>query len=170
LHPDVENYSLDISTLRTLFCFGNLTSVVIRSPLGFDLDDGAVLELARAWPRLESLHLKSHVEQPRNPTLGCLQSFAEHCPSLRLLGITLDARQVPAPDHSSATRIIQRSLAILNVDSSPIAAPISVGRYLSGLFPCLRTVRANNDEEYDSEVWLEVESMLPELNAIRQDE
>ncbi|KAJ7839450.1 hypothetical protein B0H14DRAFT_2587964 [Mycena olivaceomarginata] len=115
---DSTQYLLDITTLRILFCFRNLTSIVIESPLGFDLDDSAMLDIAQAWPNIESLQLRFHDATPDKPsaTLGCLHAFALHCPVLRVLAMALDATVIPATDGNS----VQNCLEQLHVFEYPL--------------------------------------------------
>ncbi|KAJ7847271.1 hypothetical protein B0H14DRAFT_3676635, partial [Mycena olivaceomarginata] len=133
--PDRTKYLLDITTLGILFCFRNLTSIFIESPLEFDLDDSAMLDIAQAWPKIESLQLRFHDATPDKPstTLGCLQSFALHCPVLRVLAMALDATVVPVTDENS----VQNCLEQLHVFESPLSSPRDVAYYLSSLFPKL---------------------------------
>lgn len=56
---DFDNYTVGPSTLRILFPFTDLTSLILTPFHGFDLDDDTVLEMARAWSRLEELKIIS---------------------------------------------------------------------------------------------------------------
>ncbi|KAJ6564712.1 hypothetical protein B0H19DRAFT_1259129 [Mycena capillaripes] len=96
---DPAIYLIPYHSLQHLFCFPNLVVLLIASPLGFDLDDAAVEELACSSPQIEVLRLvvgfTTHA--PRT-TLACLHSFAQHCPHLRHLTIAFDATSVPSSD------------------------------------------------------------------------
>ncbi|KAJ7506103.1 hypothetical protein B0H11DRAFT_1974774 [Mycena galericulata] len=172
-------------SLRRVFAFVNLTTVSIRSLLGFDLDNDAMAELARVWPRIVTLHLRAHFSGhiPR-ATLSCLQSFAQHCPHLRRLTVVVDATVIPTPDADPMTRFVQRTLRALGVEHSPMANPISVTRFLSGVFPKLSEVQTqreyddNDDEdelaEHGDDIrlhnrWKEVQALLPVLSAVREE-
>lgn len=173
LNPDPDIYLNPFQSLRRVFSFANLTSLTIASPLGFDLDDEAVLELAKAWPRITVLRLgvRCSVRTPRT-TLSCLHSFAQNCPRLQILTMLLDATVVPI----RTTSLVQRSLHTLDVDHSPLAADhISVARFLSGMFPEMTDIETfreyyeNNDEDdlmFDGDDvrlhnrWKEVQDLL----------
>ncbi|KAJ7183859.1 hypothetical protein C8R46DRAFT_1344552 [Mycena filopes] len=192
---DVEDMEedLDLSThliphreLCQLQCFTNLTSLIIHSPVGFDLDDGAVEALVPSWPRLKDLQLQAcaHTHVPRT-TLACLHSFARHCRRLRNLVIALDATTVPILDARSQSH--QRALWYLNVDHSPLQPDHNaVADFISAVFPKLKELETHrqyhhNDvddddlEEHGDAIrlywrWKEVEVMLPRVVAIRAEE
>ncbi|KAJ7124023.1 hypothetical protein C8R43DRAFT_1135810 [Mycena crocata] len=114
-----DPYLLSAAALHVLLCFSKFTVLSIQWPLGIDLDDGTVSDLARAWARVEYLLLTS-LDRPVPPrtTLRCLCSFAEHCPRLQSLEIILDASDVPVPDNS----LPPHHLFSLDVSYSPITS------------------------------------------------
>ncbi|KAJ6451429.1 hypothetical protein C8R45DRAFT_1042058, partial [Mycena sanguinolenta] len=57
---DSANYIIRSSSLRSLFCFVNLTSVTVLSAVGIDLDDTTVTDMARSWHHIERLDLPSY--------------------------------------------------------------------------------------------------------------
>jgi hypothetical protein len=129
--------------LRPLLPFFNLTCVEVTSAFGFDLDDSTVLEMARAWPRLEELTLLC-LEAPSNvgPTLASLRSFAQYCPVLETLHTTVDGTVAPSDDELS-THIFQECLSFLDVANSRIDSPMDVAKFLSGVFPNLNNIITN---------------------------
>ncbi|KAJ6554695.1 hypothetical protein B0H19DRAFT_152007 [Mycena capillaripes] len=139
-------YLNPFQSLRHVFSFANLTSLTIASPLGFDLGDEAVLELAKAWSHITVLRLGVRCSgRTPHTTLSCLHCFAQNCPRLQILTV------VPI----FATSLVQRSLHALDVYHSLLAADyVSVVRFLSGIFEELtyiETFRAyhDNGEEDD---------------------
>ncbi|KAF7330111.1 F-box domain-containing protein [Mycena sanguinolenta] len=181
---DPNIHIITLQSIRRIFTFVNLTELVITSLVGFDLDNDAVAELARAWPRIVTLTLA--VCFPRHEpsvTLSCLHSFAQHCPHLRVLTIALDARVAPSPNIDPRTRFVQHALTTLCVEHSPLTEPLHAARFLSGIFPKLTNVQTQrehyaNDEEQEQEhgdairlhrLWKRVEWLLPELSAIRDE-
>ncbi|KAJ6531421.1 hypothetical protein DFH09DRAFT_933844, partial [Mycena vulgaris] len=134
---------LEIESLRVLFCFSNLTDLSLFLPFVFSLDELALSAMARAWPRIKILSLidNSYTEDlstlddlPR-VTLQGLRALAEHCPDLKYLGLALDASVVPKFGKEVGKRIRQMKLHGMNVAYSPISAPVSVARFISGIFP-----------------------------------
>ncbi|KAJ7886557.1 hypothetical protein B0H14DRAFT_2697222 [Mycena olivaceomarginata] len=160
------------NTLQLLFVFVNLTSVYIQSPSGFDLDNALISDMARAWTRIESLELWSKERVPCRVTLCCLRSFAQHCPLLESLAMTVDASDA-SMELVTLSQTSQGSLYTIRMMYSPIATPVPVAQFLSNLFPELWVVRterddSNDDEEDEDSVedilhhgcWKEVESLL----------
>ncbi|KAF8172411.1 hypothetical protein K438DRAFT_1981577 [Mycena galopus ATCC 62051] len=164
-------------SVRPLFNFTNLTSVLILTPVGIDLDNATVSVLARAWPRLERLDLSSYyyyspAARPR-ATLECLLSFAAWCPRLEKLCMTFDGTVIPSPQ-SGSSRVVHSALKYLHVEHSPISTALSVARFLSGIFVVLADIRSNADDDEDElmeeteirySLWNEVKLLLPELFA-----
>ncbi|KAF7330114.1 F-box domain-containing protein [Mycena sanguinolenta] len=178
---DPNIHVITLQSMRRIFAFINLTKLVITSLVGFDLDNDAVAELARAWPQIVTLTLA--VCFPRHApraTLSCLQSFAQHCPHLCTLTMVLDARVAPGTDVGPRTHFVQHTLTTIRVDHSPLTDPVYAARFLSGVFPKLVEVQTQreyyaNDEEQEQEhgdairlhrLWKGVERLLPELSAI----
>jgi hypothetical protein len=185
----IANYVITGPELSTLFCFGNLTDVSLRPPVGFDIDDATAWEMARAWPKLQSLVLDSASELSHRPGMSLLglKAFANHCPALVTLHISFDASTVPPFDNSPESRISRKRLTSLDVASSSISDPPTVARFISGLFPELveiSTVREwrweddDREHENDEEVaararhtlWKQVQAMVPVMTAIRREE
>ncbi|KAJ7836450.1 hypothetical protein B0H14DRAFT_1122075 [Mycena olivaceomarginata] len=177
------NHLVYSHSIRPLFSFTNLTSVLILTAVGIDLDNTTVSTLARAWLRLERLELSAYYQyfpavRPR-ATLECLYSFATWCPRLTKLSITLDGTAIPFLE-SGSRRVLHSALVYLHVGHSLISTPLSVARFLSGIFTVLREIRSSaedNDSDIEDELselhhnlWKEVESLLPELLAIREEE
>ncbi|KAJ6545450.1 hypothetical protein B0H19DRAFT_1380084 [Mycena capillaripes] len=83
-----------------LFCFTRLTLVEIRVPVGYDISDATISDMARAWPNIEQLSLgwsPEYYYHTQRCTLLALVSFARHCPRLREVSIPLDFSSVPVP-------------------------------------------------------------------------
>ncbi|KAJ7495527.1 hypothetical protein FB451DRAFT_1077167 [Mycena latifolia] len=153
---EIETYSVGGDALEPLFSFVNLVHISLEHPVGFDLVDSTILQMARSWPRLEHLmltarpfhHMRSRV------TLEALHAFAQHCPNLDTLGLTFDATSVPKIGDSEEDFPQQDCLHALHVSLSPITHPEPVAKFLSALFPGLvGIVTFFNDrlDEHDGE-------------------
>ncbi|KAJ7141729.1 hypothetical protein C8R43DRAFT_587340 [Mycena crocata] len=189
LHLDLsglEGTPVTAGTSRKLFCFPNLTNLHLESNFGFDLDDAAILEMARAWRHLETLELPEQVASPSSRlTPECLRILAQHSPRLRTLHLTFDASSVvPAPGSGTQDPVSQLLLASLDVAHSAIIAPLSVARFISAIFPNLRritTAREYYDDDDDDVLenhaetvafharWKEVQAQIPVLVEIREE-
>ncbi|KAJ7264503.1 hypothetical protein B0H12DRAFT_1321429 [Mycena haematopus] len=100
---------------RPLFSFARLTVLEIDVPAGYDLEDKTVEDMARAWPNLEELSLKSRSDHQPRCTLKSLHSFARHCPRLCALHLTFDASGVPPSLIMPTDPLPQGKLMSLNV-------------------------------------------------------
>ncbi|KAJ7788929.1 hypothetical protein B0H14DRAFT_3575436 [Mycena olivaceomarginata] len=151
--PALSNYLIDGPILATLFCFGNLTEITLEPPVGFDIDDETVADMARAWPKLKSrcLIASSDLHHPSSMLLNGLCVFANHCYELTYLTIAFDASTVPPFDDSSVTAVSQSSLTSLDVGASPMIHPSLVAQFLSRLFPNLAIIRTLNEWCRDDE-------------------
>ncbi|KAF7290745.1 hypothetical protein MIND_01315200 [Mycena indigotica] len=186
-----ENYALTGLSLVPLFKFSNLHYADLQPPAGFLIDDDTISKLARSWPLVEYLTLRSGSAIQARPltTIRALRTFAKHCKLLVGLSIPVDASDVPDFDTYSQRRITQSNLTHVNMGISPIADPSAVARFLSGHFPCLDYVETLNDrrwsdqyhrimergEEEETErsyhvLWTEVSKMLSLCQAVRQEE
>ncbi|KAF7358877.1 F-box domain-containing protein [Mycena sanguinolenta] len=186
-----DAYAINIQSLRLLFCFVNLTSIYITSYVGFNVDDGAMKELALAWPKIKLLQLRfrSHTNESRPYTqlsLRCLYTLAKYCPTLTELEVTLDATVIPKGPDIESQPVIQSALRDFNAGKSSISQPtIHVAQYISELFPNLselttcRTLRRNDDpdelERHSQEIayhnlWMEVALQIPVLTATHEEE
>ncbi|KAJ6550863.1 hypothetical protein DFH09DRAFT_988706 [Mycena vulgaris] len=185
----IADYAISGNTLAPLFRFWNLTRIVLRTPVGFGIDDTTAWDIARAWPNLQSLTLDAASELHHTPTmtLAGLRAFATHCKVLSDLNISFDASTVPPFDNSPGTRISQLQLRFLGVAASPISEPPAVARFISGLFPRLMTISTVREWRWDfytgfddddemaaarahNIVWKQIQAMLPMITAVRLEE
>ncbi|KAF7335756.1 hypothetical protein MVEN_02231300 [Mycena venus] len=178
-----KDYMITSRSLRILSCFGNIKRLSILSPVGFDVDDATVAQLAVAWPRMESIVLQTDLmDLPSSMTLRALHSLAVHCPQLRSVGMEINA--CPVPSHLGP-RVSQDTLSYIDVGGSSIVHAPSVARYLSSFFPNLTTIytqRDGMDNEHPDEVeqhrdaiahhllWKQVEDQIPEFVVARREE
>ncbi|KAJ6517404.1 hypothetical protein C8R47DRAFT_252878 [Mycena vitilis] len=154
---DFHTYSVCSAQLLPLLSFTNLQTVFLASPVGFDLDDSMVADMARAWPRVKLLYLFSS-RSPRNAplhvTLGGLLPLAQFCPQLSDLMISLDASVLPPKwqtRRKAAQRVSQSCFHDLSVKHSPVGEPLAVAAFLSSIFPALSGVRTDWDYEFRTE-------------------
>ncbi|KAJ7096022.1 hypothetical protein C8R43DRAFT_264579 [Mycena crocata] len=137
--PAVANVPLYLVSgvhLHPLLVFSNLTDITLRSPVGFAIDDRTAALMAAAWPCLTSLDISTvtSITHPPTMTLHGVSAFAQHCPHLRTLKIAFDATLVPEVGPSLGQRVLQSSLDTLYPGASPVTNPLSVARFLSGIF------------------------------------
>ncbi|KAJ7192801.1 hypothetical protein GGX14DRAFT_593841 [Mycena pura] len=156
---DSTDYLIRPQSLRSLFCFVNLTSVSISTAMGIDLDDSTVTDMARSWPYIQCLELQSyfgHVVLRPRATLQCLEAFPKYCPHLTMLCLTFDATVIP----TSQAGLSLQCLRVLRVDASPISTALPVAQFLKHNFPSLRTISTLQDHGQYEYLWRNVVSLL----------
>ncbi|KAJ7673981.1 hypothetical protein DFH06DRAFT_752203 [Mycena polygramma] len=189
--PDAAQSAVHVvhgAQLRPLFAFSNLTFVTLSAPVGFDIDDAVIADMARSWPNIEvlKLHASDFAPVPSRLTLSSLLLFARHCPYLRTLHLGLDASTVPDWEAFKADkkkkkkggRVRQNVLGSLYMSRSPIEEPLTVAAFLSNIFPKLKFV--STDKAYIETPsqdtiamhmqWKIVEAALPVLRKVRAEE
>ncbi|KAJ7618460.1 hypothetical protein FB45DRAFT_800206 [Roridomyces roridus] len=168
--------------LQTLFCFRNLKTLHIETTVEFDVCDNTLMDAARAWPILEDIQLYTtfmrDLPAPR-VTVQSLRTFAECCPRLRVFRLTVDCDSGRPSSSLPASIKSPHPLSELFIALSPISKPVVVARILSGIFPNVRLVRFGGTRASTAvqaellrrlELWREVEALLPEFAAAREEE
>ncbi|KAJ7436334.1 hypothetical protein FB451DRAFT_1454794 [Mycena latifolia] len=131
--------------LEPVFCFTNLVFISISTPAGFDLDDATALDIARAWPTLQGFTLKaSHPECAPRATLFSLLAFAQNCPHLRTLSMSLDALMVPQIIFPAGQDVdsTQCGLVSHGVPQSPVCDAVLLANFISAIFSVVKQVMA----------------------------
>ncbi|KAJ7734277.1 hypothetical protein B0H16DRAFT_1731882 [Mycena metata] len=110
---------------------------------------------------------------PLRTTLLSLFHFAQHCPQLETVEMSLDASAVPEVGNRY-TRVLQYSFIQWEVADSPITSALSIARFLSGLFPELFEIYTKMHDVkaaggYVAQ-WAEVVEMLPICHEMRGEE
>ncbi|KAJ6587538.1 hypothetical protein DFH09DRAFT_1274464 [Mycena vulgaris] len=131
---DSDEYRINGATLRIIFRFVNITHVFLEQPFGFDLDDTDIFDMACSWPRIEWLALRGTRRLIPRASLQGLYAFAQHCPNLRGLKISVDATGVPER-HPTNIMVTHSRLTGLELSSAPIRTPSTVAAFISAIFP-----------------------------------
>ncbi|KAJ6466117.1 hypothetical protein C8R47DRAFT_41131 [Mycena vitilis] len=137
---------VESAVLTQFLHFRNLERLWLDAP--FDLDDGIMLDMARAWPHIRVINFfaATMTRIPPRTTLLSLYSFAKHCPKLESLTILLDGTKIP-PEANSPHSVAQNTFTLLIIGYSPIRAPNQVARFISRIFPGITAVRSTHHEE-----------------------
>ncbi|KAJ7802591.1 hypothetical protein B0H14DRAFT_3780244 [Mycena olivaceomarginata] len=144
-----SQHKTTIAAIRHLLIFRKLTSVSLRAPTGFQIDDNMILRMAEAGPCLESLQMLSPspvrgLKPTPRTTLLSLLYLAENCPRLEYLKLAVDASIIPNLDDRYFSAW-PHSLFYWEVANSLITSPLRVARFLSGVFPLLEEVFCRGD-------------------------
>ena len=172
LKIEAEGTDLTCQDVEPLFSCRNLVAVCIIPSRLVKLDGAGLARMAKAWPLLQELWIRSADESRSQHDLSLalvdLQAFAEWTPCLRRLSIDFDATQVAALPElhersglDETVRNPRSALAYLNVGYSPIADADAdaVASILSTWFPGLQAVgylRRYPEKQYGFDGWARV--------------
>lgn len=144
-YDDCDSLESDVVTLHTLEPLFNITKlrtfeIFHRFPLALDLQD--METLACRIPAIENLTLNDEPgkDSKSELTLLALLPFARHCPSLKSLGLFIDARAMDTPSLDQIHPF--HSLRELAVGSFLIAEAPSAALFLGYIFPSGCRVKA----------------------------
>ncbi|KAJ7161789.1 hypothetical protein C8R43DRAFT_1174497 [Mycena crocata] len=147
-----SQYLLKTDALRRFLIFANMRQVALGVVGGFELDDALVLEMARAWPHLESLSFTPEcpLRIARRVTLAGLRSLAQYCPNLDTLKMEFDTQLIPPPEPPSGRIPIASTFGHLLTGHSPILDSSAVAEFLFDIFPKLILITRNYDSVEDN--------------------
>nr|GAT45230.1 predicted protein [Mycena chlorophos] len=104
-------------------------------------------------------------------------AIAKHCPLLHALSINVGASTVPSllDTVSGPHRTLQQNLLEIDFNYSPIEDPMSVAKFLTGLFSGLQHTSSSWWEDdavaqAGAAAWEKVEELLPHLHEVRLQE
>ncbi|KAJ7775558.1 hypothetical protein B0H16DRAFT_1879921 [Mycena metata] len=165
--PTLETPVIPVTAIHDLFYFTAVTNITLAGHFGIDIDDDAVRLMAKAWPQLENLQLRTMYPLCRSirPTL------------LTKLHMAVDASEVPTiPDNYRHP--FHPILRNWDVAESIISDPLPVARFLSGIFGQLNRIcvyvwdqRTHVDPargEAMRRLWAEVEGMMYDRHETRE--
>lgn len=138
------------------------------------LNDEGIAKFTKAWPLLQRFTFsqsESFRMKPVGLTLGCLASFALHCPLLMSLDLELDATLVP--EQASPARIEGR--IDLCFDGSLISRTswAKAATYISGVYPHAQIKMENWWDKLradEMELWERVVELVPVISLARAEE
>jgi hypothetical protein len=132
--------------LLPLLTFRHLTDLSMTG-LFFDLNNHILSELARRWPHLQALTLRSPASTS-GITLEGILPLLEYCPKLRELALTLNAPLNCVPFSQRPWRgICNRNITTLTVGRSIIEDPVGVAHFFSYILPNLKHIVTREDIE-----------------------
>lgn len=181
--PEDDEVAQDIIVnerhLKPLYSFRNMVEVVIVPYSRFEMGDTAILELAKAWPKLQVLNLGSYWGW--SPHIGislqALMGLVDLCPDLVEVRLAINVGGIDgcsARELGCAHVVQGTKVRFLDVCDSLIEHPTNVAVILSVIFPNLEILISDGHETkmtnpFDSQKymdrWEEVENLLPTLAA-----
>ncbi|KAG1817216.1 uncharacterized protein BJ212DRAFT_1576823 [Suillus subaureus] len=173
---------IKIAVFRPLCAFRNLRKLEFRAYDNYILrwDDAALLQMAKAWPLLEVLHLNKYDHSSRGVTPGAFLSLLQHCPRLVSVTVivnwsTIDGRAVSldAPYRGFAHKAISEVF----FGSPRIRHPTRIAAFISVIMPSLGSIvtwhpefgsRKHPDSEKYSTRWKCVQDLIKIFSAVRE--
>lgn len=139
---EAPHYRLTYETLQPLMLFDSLRFLTIEWSDQISLDDDALANLARSWPRLRTFNLRCGYGgyppySTKYPTLGGLLALVRSCPELHMASLPLDATRIPEVE---VVRPCGPVFGCLLVPESPIGDPLPVAEFLFRSFCHVRQV------------------------------
>jgi len=137
--PNIFVISADL--LVPLLPLINITELDIRTSSTMILDKDTLHSIQGQWPSIRFCHFSLEVyplsisTSHKLPNLVDVVTFASRCRYLRTLGIVLDATAPPKPEET--LNVFSKTLASLNVGSSPISDSRYAAKIIGGGFPLL---------------------------------
>lgn len=140
------SFDLPQSALEPLLACRRLRVFDLISWGKLDVDDAFITQIARAWPTIETFHLRGLQRKISRATLGGLRELLRRCPQLLSLSIEVDARVLPEEEPEMETR----SLQMLCITTFGVSSGHPAEKYLRILAPKaqvveLRSVRSDSD-------------------------
>ncbi|KAH9919410.1 uncharacterized protein B0H18DRAFT_636572 [Fomitopsis serialis] len=130
-------HDITAASFRRLYDFRHLRKFGLNTKMRIILDDDAVEEMAKSWPRLEYLHFRS---PPTSATLEGLAHLARYCPSLSSLCIDVQTRgTVVSADVIPGGGFCNRALEEIEFCMSfPYGNEAKIAAFLNAIFPNIR--------------------------------
>lgn len=176
-----------ISQSDSLLSLQSCKSLKILEIVGITLHitDDTIRHLCKdAWRSLQFLHLPP-TEFDHSPSLLILKVFAQSCPDLQSLLISINFRNTPELDFSAlskarASRIPHnlRSLRMSKVpgqdgriaaETNTVTMAISVSLFVEHLFPNLKESKLVSDFQGDMDWWKTVKNMMKAYKMVREE-
>ena len=146
LHIDHQATFIDMAdwmAFRPLLTIRCLKTLLVQG-FTYTLGDGELEQMALAWPQLQSFRFLAYSSTPESPpriTLSGIATLLKHCPMIRSLGLTFDARIIDTLVVTESTDVsCNRIIKGLDVGLSPIEDPMEVAKYLHSILPRLRNI------------------------------
>ncbi|KAK7036260.1 hypothetical protein R3P38DRAFT_3351145 [Favolaschia claudopus] len=160
---------------RPLFNFPNITSLEIRVPSGYDIDDAMIAEMSRTWRSLRNFNLASSSMFESSCTPNSLYHLAQ-CRDLLTIRLTFWASGVsypppslifPPSDHSPTSPLRYLDVEWSQTTDSDVEV---IASFISSLFPSLLQIEANRTEamrDWNLKNWGDIDARVQELQNLQ---
>lgn len=134
-HPVDQSYEIPFTAIKPLLRYPNLKTLEISWRNRFDIQEGDILEMGKAWRHLESLSINGFTQSSEGFPLSMFPVFAEALsPSLMHLELAVLFTDVALPPVNNrrfpSLRVLDLGLSIIHPEHV-----MGVARYLAQLCP-----------------------------------
>ncbi|KIK46185.1 hypothetical protein CY34DRAFT_800697 [Suillus luteus UH-Slu-Lm8-n1] len=174
------NVSIEAAAFQPLFAFNNLRKLDFEADdyCIVRMNDAALMQMAKAWPRLEELYISRYRRSSFPVTPNAFVSLLWHCPRLHSVAVlvdwsTIDVHAIP-PD-IPYQGFSQKALSRLYINGWRIENPTSIAAFISAVAPNVRTIggwdsdiHEDDDEIHDPSAWTIVRDLITTLPMVRE--
>jgi hypothetical protein len=172
--------SMEAAAFQPLLAFHNLRKLDFKADdyCIVRMDDAALLQMAKAWPRLEELYISRYRRSSYPVTPNAFVSLLWHCPRLHSVAVlvdwsTIDVHAIP-PD-IPYQGFSQRALSTLYINGWKIENPTSFAAFISAIAPNVRTIDGWDSDIHEDEedihypsAWTIVRDLITTLPMVRE--
>jgi len=166
---DAPSEHLHIDALAPLVPLRKLTHLKLEG-YAMELTDENILDMARAWPEIDTLLLPFISAIHPRPTLSSLRFLADLCPNLRHLTIPLNTGDLPPFVSTGVPHTPVHDLNTLTIasadDNWDLRDMLHVARHVDYLFPTLKSL---SPYERRDDRWTQVHEMIQMYQTVRQE-
>ena len=149
--------ALEIGVFNPILQLGNVPSLALRTRLAVDLTNDDFQLIADAVPNLQVLFISpGSISADKIPlaTLEALNCIARRCPSIKSIGIYLDACTMRLPTYGTHLEQFPETLSDINfglsICDNPLATALQLMRMLRHFHPTIRSdCRFETDQSSD---------------------
>ncbi|OAX38266.1 hypothetical protein K503DRAFT_691844, partial [Rhizopogon vinicolor AM-OR11-026] len=183
-HDSELDASISAATFQPLRAFHNLRKLDFQSDYDVQLDDIALLQMAKAWPLLEELAIHGQFsaawgDHPRLITPDGFVSLLKHCPRLTSVAIVINWSAVDRRGISPEIPyqgFAHGALSYADFDSSTIRHVTGIAAFLSAIAPKLERVDGwdahyhtdHPDFKKYSTKWNDVHHLVKAFSIVRE--
>ncbi|KAG2155543.1 hypothetical protein DEU56DRAFT_313499 [Suillus clintonianus] len=173
-----HNNTIGVAVFQPLSAFRNLRKLGFEMDPRLELDDDALLELAKAWPLLEELHFNKS-RMTHHVSSNTFVSLLQHCPCLVSVGIAVNWSAIDkhgiSPD-VPYQGFTHRALSHAFFSNSKIRHPTRIAAFISAIAPNMESIEAwdiDIYEEHDdfdkySSRWYLVQRLIKSFSMVRE--
>ncbi|KAG2085475.1 hypothetical protein BD769DRAFT_1618516 [Suillus cothurnatus] len=174
-----HNTSIRLAMFKPLFAFHNLRKLDLGTSHHYAVrwDDSVLLQMAKAWPLLEELHLNEYNHSSRGVTPNAFISLLQRCP--RLVSVTVIMNWSTIDGHEISPDVpykgfAHKALSRVFVGSPRIRHPTRIAAFISAVAPGVRAIVSWTGSRYHPQSgkyatrWKTVQDLVKSFSVVRE--